>query len=157
MPKRGELKPGSIAAQIFAIITEGLGAAVSRNEIGKRLLGQDRAWLGRTLSSLQLAGLIVEAVGGYRLAEVRPAEPPLLERTAPPLSEQTRQVLAAIIRRAHRLRGQGIVVGAAELLRAAAERLGRHPAASDLAALADLFEHCNGLYPALDLSQRAAA
>lgn len=157
MPKRGELKPGSVAARLVAIVAEGFGEAVSRSEIARRLKSPERCWLDRTLGSLQLAGLIVAAGGGYRLAAARPAEPPLVERTAAPLPEQTKALLAAIIRRAHALRGRGLVVGAAALLREAARRLGRHPAAEDLSALADLFDHAPSLYPQLDLSARAAA
>lgn len=157
MPKRGELKPSSIAGRIAAIVAEGLGEAVTRGEIAQRLARSERSWLDRTLRSLQLSGLLMEGAGGYRIAQARPSEPPLIEPPTPPLSERTRLLLAAIIRRAHRLRAQGIVVGASELLRSAAERLGRHPAADDLAALADLFEHAPTLYPVLDLPQRAAA
>ncbi|PZR94145.1 MAG: hypothetical protein DI537_08635 [Stutzerimonas stutzeri] len=157
MPKRGDLKPGSLAARIAAIVAEGFGEAVSRQAISARLAGSERCWLGRTLSSLQLAGLIVEAADGFRLAEGRAPEAPLVEREAPPLAEHSRQILAALIRRAHRLRASGMIVGAAELLRDAAERLGRHPAANDLQALADLFEHAPTLYPTLDLRARAAA
>lgn len=157
MPKRGELKPGSIAAQVVGIVAEGQGAAVSRNEIGKRLKAQDRRWLGRTLGTLQLSRLIVEVAGGFRLALATAPEPPCMERVTPPLSERTVSFLAAIIRRAHEMRGRGIIVGASEFLRDAARRIGRHPAADDLEALADLFEHAPTLYPTLDLPLRAAA
>lgn len=157
MPKRGELKPGSIAARLLAMIAEGAGASVSRNEMAPRLPAKDRCWFARTLVSLQQSGLIVETAGGFRLADARSPEAPIIERVSPPLSEHVRQCLAAIIRRAHLLRERGIVVGAAELLRAAAEKLAKHPAAQDLNALADLFEHAPGLYPVLDLPRRAAA
>ncbi len=157
MPKRGELKPGSLAARLLAMVAEGLGATVARDDLARRLPGKDRCWFARTLASLELAGLITASAGGYRLADARPPEPAIIERIVPPLSEPVRQCLAAIIRRAHLLRERGIVVGAAELLRAAAEKMARHPAAQDLAALADLFEHAPSLYPVLDLPQRAAA
>lgn len=157
MPKRGELKPGSLAARLLAMVAEGLGATVARDDMARRLPGKDRCWFARTLASLELAGLIVEVAGGYRLADARPSEPAIIEKITPPLSEHVCQCLAAIIRRAHLLRERGIVVGAAELLRATAEKLAKHPAAQDLEALADLFEHAPTLYPVLDLPQRAAA
>ncbi|AZO77740.1 MULTISPECIES: hypothetical protein [unclassified Bosea (in: a-proteobacteria)] len=157
MPKRGVLKPGSIAAQVLSMVAEGQGAAVSRNDIGKRLQAQDRRWLGRTLGTLQLSSLIVEVAGGFRLADAAAPEPPFTERLAPPLPEHSRSILAAIVRRAHRLRAGGIVVGAAELVRSAARKVAPHPAAQDLSALADLFEHAPALYPVLDLPQRTAA
>jgi hypothetical protein len=157
MPARGELKPGSIAARVLAMVTEGAGAAVSRNEIGRRLVAQDRRWLGRTLGTLQRSRLIVEAPGGYRLADAAAPEPAIRERVTPPLPEHAKRLLGAIIRRAHALRGRGIVVGASELLRAAADKVAPHPASKDLAALADLFEHAPTLYPVLDLPERVAA
>lgn len=157
MPKRGELKPGSLAFRLLAMVAEGCGATVSREGMAQRLPAKDRCWFARTLASLELAGLITESAGGYRLADARPPEAAIIERISAPLSQPVRQCLAAIIRRAHLLRERGIVVGAAELLREAAGRLAPHHAAQDLLALADLFEHASGLYPVLDLPQRAAA
>lgn len=157
MPKRGELKPGSIAARLLAMVAEGQGASVSRNEMAPRLEAKERCWFARTLASLVHSGLIVETAGGFRLADATAPEPAIIEKITPQLPERSRQLLAAIIRRAHLLRERRMIVGACELLRAAAEKIAPHQVAQDLQALADLFEHAPSLYPVLDLPQRAAA
>jgi hypothetical protein len=111
--------------------------------------------LGTVLGRMVKRGVIAETRLGYRLTQMRAALPEW--RPPQPLPEHARPLLAAIIRRAHKLRERGLVTGAAELLREAAAKVAPHPAAQDLAALADLFEHAPTLYPVLDLPQRAAA
>lgn len=158
MPARGQLKPGSIAAQIVAQIEAGAGEPVSRNELGRALVGRDRHWLGRTLGTLQRSGLIKELPGGYRLTDgPLPAEAPIYERPVRRVPAPLRSALAPILERARHLRAVGQPCRAQVLLQRAAEKVSLPFVAEDLLALSDLFGRAGEPYRDLDLQARAAA
>lgn len=149
----GGYRDGSLSAEVFAVLARRPGDYTSRAVLAALFPGKTA--LGPILGRMVKRGIVSETRLGFRLTQVRGALPDW--RPPQPLPERGRAFLAAIIRRAHALRGRGLVIGAAELLREAATRVAPNPAAQDLYALADLFEHAPGLYPALDLPQRAAA
>lgn len=159
---RGDLLTGALAGILLAVLRAAQGRAVPREALAAALPAGKRHWLDRSLGTLVRRKLALESVDGFRAAGMAPRhaeddaeEAPRREPSA--LPETTRQMLRAILRRAHAWRAAGNPTAAAELLQRAAEHV-RHPAvAEDLAALAALFAHAPGLYRDLDLRQGAAA
>lgn len=150
----GGYRQGSLSAEVFATLAQQPGAYVSLTAL--KALFPGKTALDSILGRMVKRGLVCQNRLGYRLTQMQP--PPASNWRVPePLPEEHRARLDELVRRAHAWRAQGLVNSAADLLRDAAARLSWHPAAQDVAALADLFEHAPSLYPVLDLPQRAAA
>lgn len=155
MPAWGQFKPGSVSDVILTRIKEAAGAPVPRAEIGRRLEGRSRRWLGQSLGALALAGHIVATPAGYRLAGA--AEPPLRERKPCRVPAALRSALAPILARARQHAQAGRPCEAEALLLRAAAKVSLDFVAEDLRALADLFGRAAQPYRDVDPRRRAAA
>lgn len=159
---RGDLRSGALAETLLAVLRAAQGRNVPREALAAALPAAKRHWLDRSLGTLVRRKLALESVAGFRAAGLEPPEPEGDEEAAPrrepsALPEATRQMLRAILRRAHAWRAAGNAEAGAELLQRAAEHV-RHPAvAEDLSALSALFAHAPGLYRDLDLRAGAPA
>lgn len=152
-------RPGTLPDRILALLRARSPQPVSRADLRDTI---GCASLKVVLSRMKTAGVIKASPDGFHLPQIKPVAGPYAPEpvtpAAPDLPDHLRQLLAAIIRRAHAFRLGGAGHEAARLLRqaAGAHGLDRMPhVRADLLAIADLFAAHGTTYPELDLRRVA--